>query len=92
MQRAIEVEENVPLALTTNFDEVCNEIIEKLSKLRDCPNRLENPQIYHLVSFSQLATQQSEIECSFNLNYLGCWCYVPKHNSDKSIATKCYSG
>lgn len=50
MQRAIEIEEKVSLSLTTNFDEVCNEIIEKLSKLRDCPNRLEVPVIYHLVS------------------------------------------
>lgn len=28
--------------------QVCSEIIEKLSKLRDCPNRLEMPVIYHL--------------------------------------------
>ena len=48
MQRAIEIEEKVSLSLTTNFEEVCNEIIEKLSKLRDCPNRLESPVIYHL--------------------------------------------
>jgi DNA polymerase epsilon subunit 1 len=48
MQRAIEVEENVPLSIVVNFDEVCNEIIEKLSKLRDCPNRMEAPIIYHL--------------------------------------------
>ena len=41
--------EKVSLSLTVNFDEVCNEIIEKLSMLRDCPNRLENPLIYHLV-------------------------------------------
>ncbi len=48
MQRAIEVEENVRLDMCLNFDEVCNEIIEKLAKLRDCPNRLEQPVIYHL--------------------------------------------
>ncbi|RNA10734.1 DNA polymerase epsilon catalytic subunit A [Brachionus plicatilis] len=48
MQRAIEIEEKVPLSMVVNFDDVCNEIIEKLSKLRDCPNRLENPTIYHL--------------------------------------------
>ena len=48
MQRAIEIEEHVPLNMVTNFDEVCNEIIEKLSKLRDCPNRLETPILYHL--------------------------------------------
>ena len=48
MQRAIEVEEKVPLSMVINFEEVCNEIIEKLSKLRDCPNRLETPVLYHL--------------------------------------------
>jgi len=48
MQRAIEVEENCRLAMVINFEEVCNEIIEKLSKLRDCPNRLETPVLYHL--------------------------------------------
>ena len=48
MARAIEVEEKVPLAMVINLDEVCSEIIEKLSKLRDCPNRLEAPVLYHL--------------------------------------------
>ena len=28
--------------------QVCADIIERLSMLRDCPNRLENPIIYHL--------------------------------------------
>ena len=28
--------------------QVVNDIVEKLSMLRDCPNRLENPIIYHL--------------------------------------------
>ena len=32
----------------TNFDEVCDDIIGKLLSLRDMPNRLENPMIYHL--------------------------------------------
>ncbi|XP_013399576.1 DNA polymerase epsilon catalytic subunit A [Lingula anatina] len=48
MKHAIEEEEGIPLDTVTNFDEVCAEIIEKLSRLRDCPNRLENPIIYHL--------------------------------------------
>ena len=48
MRHAIEVEENIPMDSVTNFNEVCAEIVEKLSKLRDCPNRLENPIIYHL--------------------------------------------
>ena len=28
--------------------QVCGDVVEKLSMLRDCPNRLENPIIYHL--------------------------------------------
>ena len=32
----------------TNFDEVCDDIIGKLLSLRDMPNRLESPMIYHL--------------------------------------------
>ena len=31
-----------------NFDEVCDDIREKLCDLRDTPARLENPIIYHL--------------------------------------------
>ena len=48
MKRAIEVEEEVPLAEVTNFDEVCDEIREKLAELRDTPARSEPPVIYHL--------------------------------------------
>lgn len=48
MKHAIEVEEKIPMEEVTNFDEVCADIIESLSMLRDCPNRLENPIIYHL--------------------------------------------
>ncbi|CAC5377738.1 POLE [Mytilus coruscus] len=48
MKHAIEVEENIPMEYVTNFDEVCADIVERLSMLRDCPNRLENPIIYHL--------------------------------------------
>ncbi|KAJ8316130.1 hypothetical protein KUTeg_006144 [Tegillarca granosa] len=48
MKHAIEEEEKIPIDTVTNFDEVCADIIERLSMLRDCPNRLENPIIYHL--------------------------------------------
>merc|ERR1719249_44108 len=48
MKRAIEVEEKIPLDQVTNFDEVLEDIKEKLADLRDVPNRLENPIIYHL--------------------------------------------
>ncbi len=48
MRRAIEVEEKIPLSEVTNFEEVCDDIKEKLCDLRDTPARLENPIIYHL--------------------------------------------
>ena len=48
LKHAIEVEEKIPIEQVTNFDEVCQDVVEKLSMLRDCPNRLENPIIYHL--------------------------------------------
>jgi DNA polymerase epsilon subunit 1 len=48
MRRAIEVEENIPFDQVTNFQEVVDEICEKLADLRDTPARLENPIIYHL--------------------------------------------
>ena len=48
MRHAIEEEENISMEYVTNFDEVCADIVERLSMLRDCPNRLENPIIYHL--------------------------------------------
>lgn len=48
MKHAIEVEEKVPIEQVTNFDEVCADIKERLGELKCCPNRLENPIIYHL--------------------------------------------
>ncbi|CAE1311507.1 POLE [Acanthosepion pharaonis] len=48
MKHAIEVEEKVPFEQVTNFDEVCADIKERLGELKCCPNRLENPIIYHL--------------------------------------------
>ncbi|XP_069115944.1 LOW QUALITY PROTEIN: DNA polymerase epsilon catalytic subunit A-like [Argopecten irradians] len=48
MKHAIEEEEKIPMDTVTNLDEVCTDIIERLAMLRDCPNRLENPIIYHL--------------------------------------------
>lgn len=48
IQHAIEVEEKTPLDQVTNFDEVCDDIIGKLLALKECPNRLEDPMIYHL--------------------------------------------
>ncbi|KAF2353054.1 DNA-directed DNA polymerase family B multifunctional domain [Trinorchestia longiramus] len=44
----LEVEEGVPVSEVTNYDEVAQEIRGKLEDLRDTPNRLENPLIYHL--------------------------------------------
>ncbi|CAL1540665.1 unnamed protein product, partial [Lymnaea stagnalis] len=48
LKHALEEEEKVSLSSVINFEEVCGEIKEKLAQLRDCPNRLENPIIYHL--------------------------------------------
>lgn len=48
LSHAIEVEEAVPINLVTNFEEIKEEIVAKLQALRDQPNRLENPIIYHL--------------------------------------------
>lgn len=48
LTHAIEVEENVPMNLVKNFDDICQQIKGKLESLRDHPNRLENPVIYHL--------------------------------------------
>ena len=43
-----QVEEKIPMDTVTNFEEVCNDVKKKLLNLRDTPNRLENPIIYHL--------------------------------------------
>ncbi|CAB4027313.1 DNA polymerase epsilon catalytic subunit A, partial [Paramuricea clavata] len=48
IRHAIVEEEGVPIETVTNFEEVCEEIKGKLESLRDTPNRLENPMIYHL--------------------------------------------
>ncbi|KAG8226587.1 hypothetical protein J437_LFUL007279 [Ladona fulva] len=48
MRHAICVEEKIPLDQVTNLDEVITEIKERLQDMRDTPNRLENPMIYHL--------------------------------------------
>lgn len=48
MRFSLEKEEEVPLEYVTNFDEICEQIKEKLRNLRDTPNRIENPLIYHL--------------------------------------------
>ncbi|OWK53601.1 DNA polymerase epsilon catalytic subunit A [Lonchura striata] len=48
LQHAIEEEEGLPLDQVTNFQEVCDEIKAKLNSLKDVPNRIECPLIYHL--------------------------------------------
>ncbi|XP_074410293.1 DNA polymerase epsilon catalytic subunit A isoform X1 [Zonotrichia albicollis] len=48
LQHAIEEEEGIPLDQVTNFQEVCDEIKAKLNSLKDVPNRIECPLIYHL--------------------------------------------
>ncbi|XP_075685545.1 DNA polymerase epsilon catalytic subunit A [Rhinoderma darwinii] len=48
LRHAIEEEEKVPLEQVTNFQEVCDEIKRKLNSLKEVPNRIECPLIYHL--------------------------------------------
>ncbi|XP_033227375.1 DNA polymerase epsilon catalytic subunit A isoform X2 [Belonocnema kinseyi] len=48
LKHAIEEEEQIPLEMVTNFNEVVEEIKQKLTPLRDQPLRMENPVIYHL--------------------------------------------
>lgn len=48
LKHAIVEEEQIPLDMVTNFDEVADDIRTKLCDLRDTPMRLENPIIYHL--------------------------------------------
>nr|XP_051692815.1 DNA polymerase epsilon catalytic subunit A isoform X3 [Oryctolagus cuniculus] len=48
LRHAIEEEEKVPMEQVTNFQEVCDEIKTKLTSLKDVPNRIECPLIYHL--------------------------------------------
>ncbi|XP_064211685.1 DNA polymerase epsilon catalytic subunit 1 isoform X2 [Tribolium castaneum] len=48
LAHAIEIEEGVPLTDVTNLEEVTNEIVAKLTSLKEQPMRLERPLIYHL--------------------------------------------
>ncbi|KAM9811154.1 DNA polymerase epsilon catalytic subunit A [Neosynchiropus ocellatus] len=48
MRHAIEEEESIPLEQVTNFNDVCDEIKDKLTSLKEVPNRIECPLIYHL--------------------------------------------
>ncbi|XP_058888909.1 DNA polymerase epsilon catalytic subunit A-like [Acipenser ruthenus] len=48
LRHAIEEEESIPMEQVTNLDEVCEEIKKKLVSLKEVPNRIECPLIYHL--------------------------------------------
>ncbi|XP_034952341.1 DNA polymerase epsilon catalytic subunit 1 [Chelonus insularis] len=48
LKHAIQEEEKIPLDLVENFDEVAQQIKEKLINLKEQPLRLEKPIIYHL--------------------------------------------
>uniref|UniRef100_A0A8C9TG99 DNA polymerase epsilon catalytic subunit n=1 Tax=Scleropages formosus TaxID=113540 RepID=A0A8C9TG99_SCLFO len=48
LHHAIEEEEKIPLEQVLNFKEVCEEIKKKLISLKEVPNRIECPLIYHL--------------------------------------------
>ena len=48
LEHSLIEEEKVPLSEVTNLQEVHDEIVGMLTELRDKPNRIENPMIYHL--------------------------------------------
>ncbi|XP_053510024.1 DNA polymerase epsilon catalytic subunit A [Ictalurus furcatus] len=48
LRHAVEEEEKIPLEQVTNFTEVCDDIKKKLISLKEVPNRIECPLIYHL--------------------------------------------
>nr|XP_039327534.1 DNA polymerase epsilon catalytic subunit A [Saimiri boliviensis boliviensis] len=48
LRHAIEEEEKVPVEQVTNFQELCEQIKSKLASLKEVPNRIECPLIYHL--------------------------------------------
>lgn len=48
LSHAIEEEEKIPLSTVTNLAEIATDVKTKLADLRDTPNRMENPIIYHL--------------------------------------------
>lgn len=48
MKTTIEEEEGVKIEYVTNMDEICADVNKQLEALRDTPNRLEKPMIYHL--------------------------------------------
>ncbi|XP_069475427.1 DNA polymerase epsilon catalytic subunit A isoform X1 [Ambystoma mexicanum] len=48
LKHAIEEEEKMSMEEVTNFQEVCEEIKKKLNYLKEVPNRIECPLIYHL--------------------------------------------
>ncbi|XP_075389510.1 DNA polymerase epsilon catalytic subunit A isoform X1 [Tenrec ecaudatus] len=48
LRHAVEEEEKVPIEQVTNFQEVCDQIKSRLTSLKDVPNRIECPLIYHL--------------------------------------------
>lgn len=45
---ALEVENGIQRSDIANYDEVKQQVVEKLEILRDCPDRMETPLIYHL--------------------------------------------
>jgi DNA polymerase epsilon subunit 1 len=48
LEHSLVEEEKLALSEVTNLDEVHAEVVRQLKELRDRPNRIENPLIYHL--------------------------------------------
>ena len=48
LQQSIEVEEKLSIDSIENLTEIKEDILQRLQHLKNVPNRLENPNIYHL--------------------------------------------
>jgi len=48
LQQSIEIEEKLSIDLIENLSEIKEDILQRLQHLKNVPNRLENPNIYHL--------------------------------------------
>ncbi|CAM2705206.1 unnamed protein product [Rotaria socialis] len=48
LQQSIEIEEKLSIDLIENLSDIKEDIQQQLQHLKNVPNRLENPNIYHL--------------------------------------------
>ncbi|CAF4823261.1 unnamed protein product, partial [Rotaria sp. Silwood2] len=48
LQQSIEIEQKLSMDLIENLSEIKEDILQRLQHFKNVPNRLENPNIYHL--------------------------------------------